>query len=361
MEEGKPTEILTVTSIDQPNLAEVDKTKVEEIKKSFAIMDSNAAIQFGTSAQTKISEFSDSILSEVRNKDTGYVGNVLTDLMMKVREIDVDSLSDGFNLSKIPIIGQFINAFNRFLIRYDKVSVNIEKLLNELDKAKMNMLKDITIMDKLYELNKDYIKELDAFIVAGGDILSESKTKTLPEFEAKAKVTNDPMDAQKVSDFNSFIDRFEKKLHDLKLSRIIAIQTAPQLRLIQGGNQVLVEKIQTSILNTIPLWKNQIVIAISLYRQKKALELQKEVYDTTNELLKKNSEMLKESTIEIAKESEKGIVDIETLKKVNADLITTIEEAIRIQQEGRAKRTQVEEELVKIESDLKAKLTQSRM
>jgi uncharacterized protein YaaN involved in tellurite resistance len=217
-------------------------------------------------------------------------------------------------------------------------------------------MRDITLLDNLFEKNYDYLKELDLYIIAGEQLLAELDKTVIPEFKARAEKSQDPLDAQKLQDMQQFLSRFEKKLHDLKLSRMVSIQTAPQIRLIQNNNQLLVEKIQTSILNTIPLWKNQVIIAITLFRQKKSLSLQKEVSDTTNELLKKNSEMLKGSSIEIAKESERGIVDIETLQKVNTDLISTIEETLKIQQDGRQKRAQAEEQLKKMEGELKQKL-----
>ena len=218
-------------------------------------------------------------------------------------------------------------------------------------------MKDITLLDGLYAKNLDYLRELSVYIAAGQMKLSELREKTLPELQAKAEASKDPMDAQRMQDFNQFLDRFDKKLYDLKLTRMVSIQTAPQVRLIQNSDQLLVEKIQSSILNTIPLWKNQIVIAISLFRQKKALDLQKEVTKTTNELLSKNSEMLKQGTVEVARESERGIVEIETLQKVNTDLISTIEETLRIQEEGRTKRQQAEGELARMEGELKARLT----
>jgi uncharacterized protein YaaN involved in tellurite resistance len=220
----------------------------------------------------------------------------------------------------------------------------------------MGLLKDITVLQKMYDLNLEYLKQLDLYIAAGDKLLEELNTKTLAEAEAEAAVTKDPLDAQKVADLRQNIARFERRLHDLKLSRMISIQTAPQVRLIQNNNQSLVEKIQASVLTTIPLWKNQIVIAISLYRQKKAVELQKEVSETTNELLAKNAEMLRTTSGDIAREVERGVVDIETLQKVNNDLIATIEETLRIQEEGRVKRREAEGQLAQMEAELKEKL-----
>jgi uncharacterized protein YaaN involved in tellurite resistance len=286
----------------------------------------------------------------MRAKDSGFVGDVLTNLLVKIKDVDAGSLSaKGF-------LGNLAGAVKRFIARYEKLSVQIEKIIDELDAARMNLLKDITLLDGLYAKNLEYLKELDMFIAAGQIKLQELQEKTLPELKAKAETSKDPVDAQRLQDFTQFLNRFEKKLYDLKLSRMIAIQTAPQVRLIQGGDQLLVEKIQSSILSTIPLWKNQIIIALSIFRQQKALGIQKEVTKTTNELLAKNAEMLRQNTVEVAKESERGIVEVETLKKVNDELIATIEETLRIQQEGRGKRQQAEAELVKIEGDLKERL-----
>ncbi len=331
--------------------------RVQEIKNQIKVDDSQGIITYGVGAQRDISTFADSILSEVRAKDSGYAGDILTNLVLKVKETDVDSLSgDGGFLSKIPFIGGLVNTFRRFIERYEKLSVQIEKIVDELDDARMQMLKDITLLDNMYGKNLEYQKNLDLYIAAGQLKLKELNDTTLPDLKAKAEQTKKPEDVQKYNDFAQFLNRLDKKIYDLKLSRTITIQTGPQLRLIQNGNQALVEKIQSSILNTIPLWKNQIVIAITLFRQKKALKLQKDVTDTTNTLLEKNAALLKESTIGIAQESERGIVDIETLKKVNNDLISTIEETMKIQADGKAKRQQAEQELVKIEDQLKNKL-----
>lgn len=342
------------TTLENVNLSPEDKTKVQQLTQEIDINESQFVLQYGVAAQSQIAGFADSTLSEVRAKDSGYVGDVLTDLMFKIKDLNVNSLSEG--PSKIPIIGGLINSVQRFIARYQKLSVEIETIIDALDKAKMQLLKDITLLDALYDKNIAYLKDLDLYILAGMIKIKELNEKIIPEFEAKAKASQDPVEAQKFNDLKQLATRFEKKVHDLKLSRMIGIQTIPQIRLIQNNDQVLVEKIQSSLLNTIPLWKNQIVIAITIFRQKKALEMQKEVTDTTNELLLKNSELLKDNTIGVAKESERGIVEIETLKKVNADLISTIEETLKIQAEGKVKRQQAEVELVKIEKELKDKL-----
>ncbi len=340
------------------DLTPEQKQKVDQIAASIDINDSQGIIQYGVGAQTNISSFADNVLEQVKAKDAGEIGKTLTDLMLTVKELDVESLSSESFMSKIPLLGNLVSGAKRFVAQYQSIEHHIEEITDEMTKARMQLLKDITLLDSLYEKNKDYMKELELYIIAGEIKLRELQEKTLPELKAKAEASKDTLDAQKVQDLAQMINRFEKKIYDLKLSRMIAIQTLPQVRLIQNNDQLLVEKIQSSILNTIPLWKNQVVIAISLFRQKKALELQKEVSATTNDLLTKNADLLKTGSIDIAKESEKGIVEIETLKKVHESLISTIDETIKIQAEGRTKRAQAEVEITRLENDLKAKLTQ---
>ena len=348
---NKSTEPVSLDS-----LPEAEKSRVMAIKQGISFTDSQAVVQFGVGAQARIADFADSILSEIRNKDAGDAGSSLSELLVAVKDIDVDRLGAKNPLASIPLLGGLLDAARRFAQRYEKISTQIERISDDLDKARMQMLKDIAMLDKLFEKNWEYLRELDLFILAGKLALEELQKTVIPELQEKAKSSGDPQDAQKLQDAIQFTDRFDKKLHDLLLSRMVSIQTAPQIRLIQNNDQLLVEKIQSSILNTIPLWKSQIVIAISLFRQKKALDLQKKVADTTNDLLTKNSELLKNSSIEVARQSERGIVDIETLKKVNADLISTLEETIKIQSEGRDRRRSAEEELKKMEDELKAKL-----
>jgi len=354
--EGAIQEIKKEVSIN--DLTGDQKQKVEQIMSQIDVNDSQSIIQYGVGAQTNISNFADSVLEQVKAKDAGEVGTVLTDLMLTVKKIDVDSLSSESMMSKIPLLGNLFDGAKKFVAQYQSIEHHIEEITDEMTKARMQLLKDVTLLDSLYEKNKEYLTELDVFILAGELKLKELQEKTLPEIKAKAEASNDTLDAQKVQDLSQMINRFEKKIYDLKLSRMIAIQSLPQVRLIQNNDQLLVEKIQSSILNTIPLWKNQVVIAISLFRQKKALEIQKEVSQTTNDLLTKNSELLKTSSIEVAKESEKGIVEIETLKKVHDNLISTIDETLKIQAEGKTKRAQAEVELQKLETDLKNKLAQ---
>ncbi len=334
-----------------------EKKKIDEIANQIDLKDSQFVLQYGVGIQSKISGFADTVLSDIRAKDADYVGEILTDLMLKVKDVDVSGLGTGEGfLTKIPLLGSMISASRKFVAKYQKLSVEIERIIEELDKAKMQLLMDITMLDNLYQKNVEYFKELDIYIHAGEMKLKEINEQVIPTMQVEIQNSSDAMDAQRLKDLTQLVNRFEKKIHDLKLSKMITIQTAPQIRLIQNNNEVLVEKIQSSILNTIPLWKNQIVIAVSLMRQKRALEVQKEVTDTTNDLLLRNSELLKDSTIGVARESERSIVEIETLKKVNDDLIKTLEETLKIQEEGKTKRQQAEIELSKLEQELKNKL-----
>ena len=337
-----------------------EKKKVDEIAAQIDINDSQGIIQYGVGAQSNISNFADSILEQVKAKDAGEVGETLTDLMLTVKKLDVDSLSGESFMSKIPLIGNLVNSAKKFVAQYQSIEHHMEEIIDEMNKARMQLLKDITLLDALYDKNKDYMKELELYILAGELKLKELTEKTLPELKAAAAASGDTLDAQKVQDLSQMINRFEKKVHDLKLSRMVSIQSLPQVRLIQNNDQLLVEKIQSSILNTIPLWKNQVVIAISLFRQKKAIELQKEVTETTNDLLQKNADLLKTSSLDVARESEKGIVEIDTLKKVHESLISTIDETLKIQAEGKTRRAQAEVEIIKLENELKAKLAQAK-
>ena len=336
-------------------LSPEQKARVEEVKNSIDLMDSQAVLQYGVGAQRNISSFSDNILTQVRNKDSGYVGELMSDLVLKVKEVDVDGLDEGF-LDKLPFLKNASRAVKKFMQRYEMLEVQIDRIEQQLDQARMQMLKDITMFDGLYEKNLEYFRELQIYIAAGEEKLKELQEITLPQLHAEATAKGDAMSAQVVRDFEDTVNRFEKKIHDLKLSKAVAIQTAPQIRLIQNNDKMLVDKIQTAILSTIPLWKSQIVIALGLHRQESVLKMQRSVSDATNTLLTKNAELLRQNSTEVARESERGIVDLETLKKVNADLISTIEETIKIQQEGRAARQNAETELLSIEQKLKEAL-----
>lgn len=349
--QNAPDEIVKLEDLEPQ-----EQEQAKSIAAQINIDDPTEITQFGVGAQKNIAGFADTILSEIRAKDAGYVGETLSNLVVNIKKVGVDKLSSKGFSDGVPILKRLARAVRKFTARYNKLSTQIEKITTDLETARMNLLRDITMLENLFEKNGEYLKELYIYIAAGQIKLNEAKTGILPQLQKKAEETGDPLDAQKVQDFSQFINRFDKKLHDLKLSRMVALQTAPQIRLIQNNNQTLVEKIQSSIMNTIPLWKNQIIIAISLFRQQKALNVQKEVTETTNELLQKNSEMLKQGSIEVAKESERGIVEIETLQKVNNDLISTIEETLQIQEEGRVKRREAERDLVKMEEELKTKL-----
>lgn len=336
-------------------LSPEQRVRVEEVKNSIDLMDSQAVLQYGVGAQRNISSFSDNILTQVRSKDSGYVGELMSDLVLKVKEVDVDGLDEGF-LDKLPFLKNASRAVKKFMQRYEKLEVQIDRIEQQLDQARMQMLKDITMFDGLYEKNLEYFRELQIYIAAGEEKLKELQEITLPQLHAEATAKGDAMSAQVVRDFEDTVNRFEKKIHDLKLSKAVAIQTAPQIRLIQNNDKMLVDKIQTAILSTIPLWKSQIVIALGLHRQESVLKMQRSVSDATNTLLTKNAELLRQNSTEVARESERGIVDLQTLKKVNADLISTIEETIKIQQEGRAARQNAETELLSIEQKLKEAL-----
>lgn len=347
----KPADVEIVrTQVEK--LTPEQKARIEELKNSINLMDSQATLQYGVGAQRNISSFSDNILTQVRSRDSGYVGELMSDLALKVKDVGVDELEEGF-LDKIPFLKNASRAVKKFMRRYEKLEVQIDRIEQQLDQARMQMLKDITMFDGLYEKNLEYFQELQIYIIAGEEKLKELRDITLPKLHAEASAKGDPMSAQVVRDFEDTVNRFEKKIHDLKLSKTIAIQTAPQIRLIQNNDKTLVDKIQTAILGTIPLWKSQIIIALGLHRQENVLQMQRSVSDATNTLLTKNAELLRQNSAETARESERGIVDLETLKKVNADLISTIEETIRIQQEGRAARQNAEAELLGIEQQLK--------
>ena len=332
-------------------LSPAEMQKVQSIKDSINLMDSATPLNFGAPAQKEIAQFSDSILAKVRTKDSGEVGTLLNDLVSKVKGFDVTEKKSF--LSSLPIIGSLVEKGNDIMQGYEKLSTQVEKIQGGLERSKTKLMEDVVMFDTLYEKNLNYFKDLQLYIRAGEEKLDEMRTVTLPKLKAQAAEKNDPMAVQVVNDFEQSVDRFEKKIHDLKISKTLAIQTAPQIRLIQNNDRVLIDRVQSAIYHTIPLWKNQMVIALGLTRQKEVIEMQRAVADATNDLLRRNAEMLKQNSIETAKANERGVVDIDTVKKVNEDLISTIEETMRIQQEGRAKRAAAEKELVAIEGRLK--------
>ena len=334
-----------------------EKAKVQSIKDGIDLTDSSTPLSFGAPAQKEIAQFSDSILAKVRTKDSGEVGTLLNDLVSKVKGFDVTKKNDSF-FSNVPIIGSLIKKTEAIMESdvmnsYEKLSTQVEKIQAGLENAKVKMMEDVVMFDTLYQKNLEYFKDLQLYIRAGEEKLEEMHSITLPKLREQAAASGDPMAVQVVNDFEQSVDRFEKKIHDLKLSKTLAIQTAPQIRLIQNNDKVLIDRVQSAIYHTIPLWKNQMVIALGLTRQKEVIELQRAVSDATNDLLKRNAEMLKQNSIDTAQANERGIVDIDTVKKVNEDLISTIEETLRIQHEGRQRRQAAEKELVAIEGRLK--------
>ncbi len=331
-----------------------ERKKVEAIKESLDLTDSGATLQFGAAAQKDIAEFADSVLSRVRAKDSGEIGALLGSLVTKIKGFEPEE--DKSFLKKIPLLGDALGKAGDMMAQYQTLSAQIERIEASLDKSRADIMKDIATFDGLYEKNLDYFKALQLYIVAGEEKLAEMHGTTLPKLRRQAAESSDPMAAQVVSDFEASVGRFEKKLHDLRLSKMIAIQTAPQIRLIQNSDKDLVDRVQSAIYNTIPLWKNQIVIALGLSRQQKVIAQQRAVSDTTNDLLKKNAALLKQNAIEAAQENERGIVDIETVKQVNADLVATIEETLRIQEAGRARRQTAEKELAGLEDQLRKTL-----
>jgi len=347
-----PAQVVDTVTRQVEEISPEDRKKIDIIKGKIDFKNSNAILSYGAPAQKGVATFSDGVLGSIRKGDSGYVGDLLGDLLGKVRSFDVDG-SNSSGISKIPFFGKLVNKGRSLMESYDTLAVQIEKITVQLEKAKDLMMRDVNMFDQLYNQNLVYFKALELYIRAGEERIEEMKTDNLPKLRQQAEASNNPMAVQVVKDFSDTVDRFEKKVHDLKLSKTIAIQTAPQIRLIQNNDRVLADKVQSALYNTIPLWKSQVVIALGLSNQQKVLQTQKAVNDMTNELLLKNSEMLKQNSVEVARENERGIVDVETLHQVNENLISTIEETLQIQQEGRQKRQAAEQELVQIEGRLK--------
>ena len=353
---------VTEASVNPSSPRLIDQLKEEHRQKALALAEQidprnhQAILQYGVAAQAELSRFSHSILNHVQKKDVGPVGEVIHELMIKMREVNVEELTMTKKSFLARMLQSVTQSVQHILSKYQKLGVEIDRIADQLEKHRQMLFRDIMMLETLYEKNKEYFDALNIYIAAAELKLEQLRTKTIPELEKKALQSQNQMDVQEVNDMIQFADRLEKRIHDLKLSRQITIQTAPQIRLIQHVNQTLVERIQSSILTAIPLWKNQLVIALTLFRQKKAVEAQKAVTKTTNELLLRNSEMLKINTIEAAKENEEGLVSIDTLKKTQENLLETLEETLKIQQEGRMKRQQVERELVEMEEQLKQRL-----
>jgi len=338
------------------SLTPEERQQIDTIKDSIDLVNSNAIVQYGSGAQKNIANFSNSVLSTVKSTDPAVAGDLLNDLVKRVKAFEDENDEDKGFFASLPVVGSLFKKGEALTKSYTTLAAQIDKIQAGLDNQKMTLMKDIAMFDGLYDKNLEYFKQLQLYIQAGEEKIQELNQTTIPKLEAQAQISDNPMAVQVVQDFKDAVSRFEKKVHDLKISKTIAIQTAPQIRIIQNNDKILVDRIQSAIYNTIPLWKNQMVLALGLGRQKEALEMQQAVSNTTNELLKRNAAMLKQNSHDTAVENERSIVDIETVKQVNEDLISTIEDTLRIQQEGRQKRQAAEAELVQIEDRLREAL-----
>ena len=343
--------------LDDSMLTDAEKKMVEEFSKKIDITDSQLVLQYGSAAQKSVSTFSENALNNVRNKDLGEVGDTLTNLVVELKNFGADEEE------KKGIFGFFKKAGNKMetmKAQYGKAEASVDKICRELEQHQITLMKDIAMFDEMYELNLKYYKELTMYILAGKKRLEEVKTTDLEELRKKAEATGTAEDAQAYNDMMQMCNRFEKKLHDLELTRMVSIQMGPQTRMLQNNDTLMVEKIQSSLVNTIPLWKSQMVLALGLEHSRQATAAQSAVTEVTNDLLKKNADMLKMGTVETAKEAERSIVDIETLQHTNQQLISTLDEVMNIQREGAAKRKAAEQELGRIEGELKQKLLELR-
>ncbi|HDI3354126.1 TPA: toxic anion resistance protein [Listeria monocytogenes] len=341
-------------------LTETNKKQALELSKQIEPGNQAAILGYGAPAQAKLHDFSHSILAHVQKQDVGPIGDIISDLMYRLQEADPDELAARNKNVFTKMFHRVKQSINEITSKYQKIGTQIDRIALKLEHSKKRLMEDNSFLEQLYDKNKDYFQALNIYIAAGELKLEEINTKMLPELRKKAEQTGDQMDYQEVNDLTQFADRLDKRVYDLRLSRQITIQQAPQIRLIQNTNQALAEKIQSSIMTAIPLWKNQVAIALTLLRQQQAVAAQRQVSETTNELLKRNADMLKTNAIETARENERGIVDIETLKETQSSLIETLQETLKIQQEGRAKRAVAEKELVTMEQELKERLLEMK-
>ena len=348
------SDVVGYAKLDDSGLSEEEKQMVKDFSKQIDIMETNSILQYGATAQSKVADFSDTALKNVKSKDIDAIGDTLVDLVNQLRNFDVDDKNDGF-LAKI--FKKSANSINEVKTKYDSANANVDKIVKILENHQITLMKDIALLDQLYEKNLINFKELTMYILAGYQRLEEIKNNELPAALKKAEESGLPEDAQAANDLSEAINRFEKKLHDLELTRMVSIQMAPQIRLVQNNDTLMTEKIQSTLVNTIPLWKSQMLIALGIAHSKEAVKAQNEVSEMTNRMLKENAESLKLATIETAKESERGIVDIETLTETNRKLIETLEEVKRIQADGREKRRAAQSELRRIETELQKELT----
>lgn len=345
-----------LNAIDESMFSEEERKQIEDFSKMIVVTDSNVILQYGAAAQQKLADFSEKALESVKTQDLGEVGDMLAGVVTELKDFDVDDEPKGI----FGFLKRGGDKLATMKAKFDKTETNVEKICEGLEGHQVRLLKDTAVLEEMYKLNASYFKELSMYIVAGKKRVAEVRATDLVELTKKAEASNLPEDAQAVKDLASYCDRFEKKLHDLELSRMVSLQTAPQLRLIQNNNTMMVEKIQTTLVNTIPLWKNQMVIALGLEHANQAAKAQSAVSDMTNELLKKNAEKLHTATITTARESQRGIVDIETLKQTNAQLVQTLDEVLQIQADGRQKRLAAEAEMMRMEGELKNKLLEMR-
>ena len=346
--------------IERPELEKLspaEQAAVKAFAEKIDVLNTEQVMNYGSNAQKNISEFSEAALSSVRTKDLGEVGGMLGDLVVELQGLNFDPEEKKGFLGLFKKTSQNIASLKA---QYDKAEVNVDKIVESLEKHEVVLMKDISMMDKMYERNLEYMKELTMYIIAGKLKIEQLRDEELPKYQQKAQESGLPEDAQAANDFANMIGRFEKKIHDLELTRTISIQMSPQIRMIQNNDSLMAEKIRSSIVNTIPLWKNQMVLGLSMFHSEQAMKAQREVTDVTNQLLTKNAQALHQGSVAIAKETERGIVDIETLKKTNQELISTLDEVRQIQDDGRAKRIQAEEELGRIEGELKQKLLDMR-
>ncbi|MBR6414369.1 MAG: toxic anion resistance protein [Oscillospiraceae bacterium] len=341
---------------DYSMLTEAEQKVVHDFAQKIDITNPNLSLEYGAGAQKNVADFSDAALSAVRTKDLGEVGDMISSLVVELKGFDADEERKGF-------LGLFKKAgtgIETLKAKYSKAEVNVDKISHQLEEHQRTLMKDVVILDQMYDKNLDYYKQLTMYILAGKEKLAQERSTTLVELRQKAERTGLAEDAQRANDYDAMCLRFEKKLHDLELTRMVSIQMGPQIRLLQNNDTLMSEKIQSSLVNTIPLWKSQMVLALGMSHSQQAMEAQKAVTDMTNELLKKNADKLKMATVETAKESERAIVDIETLQHTNQQLISTLDEVLQIQTEGRQKRASAEAELRKIEGQLKQKLLETR-
>lgn len=355
VEEPKKEEVQAEEAYEEEKyLTDAEKKQVDAFVKEIELKDSAAILQYGSGIQKKMSDFSEGTLNKVRNKDLGEIGELLSGVVTELKAFDEEESKGVFGFFK-----KKMAKAEAMKLKYDKAEASIEKVSKTLEGHQMQLLKDSALLDQLYDLNKVYFRELNMYILAGKKKLRQVMEEELPQARARATASGMPEDAQEVSDIEAMCNRFEKKIHDLKLTRMVSLQMAPQIRMIQSSDAMMAEKIQSTLVNTIPLWKSQMIIALGVEHSRQASEAQREVSDFTNSLLKKNAEKLKTATVETARESERGIVDMETLIATNENLISTIDEVMRIQSEGREKRREAEVRLTELEDQLKNKLLET--